>query len=71
MSENKRHLDIFASDIDWQKGSDEGIRYSRFMLDDHNVSSPLVIVSEFEPGVEVEPHTHDANYLEYTKPNTD
>lgn len=65
MSDTKRHRDIFAADIDWHKGMGEGIRYARFMLDDGNASSPLVIVSEFEPGVDVEPHTHDANYFEY------
>lgn len=65
MLSNNRHIDIFASDIDWQKGSDEGIKYARFFLDDGNASSPLIILSEFEPGVHVDPHTHDANYLEY------
>lgn len=65
MPDNRRHRDIFAADIDWHQGFSDGIRYARFLLDDGNVSSPLVIVSEFEPDVEVEPHTHDANYLEY------
>ena len=59
------HSDIFAADIDWRQGSDPGIEYARFPLDEANPSAPMVILSRFAPGVEVGAHTHDANYFEY------
>lgn len=59
------HRDIFAADMQWQKGSGEGIEYVRYLMDEADASSPLVILSRFEPGEVVEPHTHAANYFEY------
>ena len=60
-----RHRDIFAADIDWQEGSSPGILYSRFLMDEDDTSSPLIILTKFEPGETVEPHTHGTNYCEY------
>jgi len=59
------HRDIFAKDMEWGEGSSPGIQYARFMMDEDDASSPLVILSKFEPGETVEPHTHGANYMEY------
>jgi len=60
------HKDIFARDIAWADGTEPGIRYARFLLDDENpATSPMVILSKFAPGAVVEPHTHACNYLEY------
>lgn len=59
------HRDIFASDIDWMEGSSPGILYSRFLMDEGDTESPLIVLSKFEPGERVEPHTHEANYFEY------
>ncbi|MBW8784480.1 MAG: hypothetical protein JF593_07545 [Novosphingobium sp.] len=59
------HQDFSAAEIDWRPGQDPGVAYARFMLDDDNSQSPLVILSRFEPGVRVGAHTHDTNYFEY------
>ena len=60
------HRDIFAADIAWGQGASPGIQYARFLLDEDNAaSSPMVILSKFEPGEVVDPHTHGCNYLEY------
>jgi anti-sigma factor ChrR (cupin superfamily) len=59
------HQDIFAADIDWKPGAGEGVSYARFLLDNEKASSPLVILSKFEPGATVPPHTHASNYFEY------
>ncbi len=59
------HRDIFAADIEWDEGSSPGILYTRFLMDEEDVSSPLVVLSKFAPGETVEPHTHAANYFEY------
>jgi anti-sigma factor ChrR (cupin superfamily) len=60
------HKDIFAQDIEWHRGTGDGIRYARFLLDEENAaSSPMVILSKFEPGEVVDPHTHGCNYFEY------
>jgi anti-sigma factor ChrR (cupin superfamily) len=60
------HKDIFAKDIVWAQGASPGIQYTRFLLDEENpVTSPLVIMSKFEPDTVVEPHTHGCNYFEY------
>ncbi len=60
------HKDIFAQDIVWGQGSGPGIQYARFLLDEQNAAtSPMVIMSKFEPGAEVEPHAHGCNYFEY------
>jgi anti-sigma factor ChrR (cupin superfamily) len=59
------HRDVFASDIDWAQGSTPGTRYARFLLDEADTGSPLVILSKFAPGEVVEPHTHGTNYCEY------
>jgi anti-sigma factor ChrR (cupin superfamily) len=58
------HRDIFAADIDWRPGS-KGVDYARFPLDEANPAAPMVILSRFDPGAQVPPHTHDANYFEY------
>ena len=59
------HKDIFAGDIAWAPGTDPGVEYARFLVEEGNASSPLVILSRFEPGARVEPHTHGTNYFEY------
>lgn len=60
------HKDIFAKDIAWGEGTSPGVKYARFLLDEENAGkSPMVILSTFEPGAEVEPHTHGCNYFEY------
>lgn len=59
------HRDIFAKDIAWHRGGSDGIQYARFLMDEDDFHSPLVILSKFEPGEVVEPHTHGANYFEY------
>jgi anti-sigma factor ChrR (cupin superfamily) len=61
----RNHRDIFADDIEWAEGGSPGIRYARFLFDEDDASSPLMILSKFEPGEVVEPHTHGANYAEY------
>jgi anti-sigma factor ChrR (cupin superfamily) len=59
------HQDIFAADIEWRPGSDDGVSYARFPLDEANPAAPLIILSRFAAGAEVGPHTHGANYFEY------
>ncbi|MCB2059641.1 MAG: hypothetical protein R3E09_17300 [Novosphingobium sp.] len=59
------HRDIFAGDIEWAKGTSDGIDYARFLMDEDDTSSPLVILTKFQPGEVVEPHTHGTNYFEY------
>jgi anti-sigma factor ChrR (cupin superfamily) len=59
------HQDIAASDIVWRNGSDPGVTYARFRMDDANPNSPLMILSKFEPGAAVAAHTHASNYFEY------
>jgi len=61
----RSHRDFAASDIEWRDGTDPGIQYARFMLDEDDRSSPLVILSKFAPGASVQPHTHGCNYFEY------
>jgi anti-sigma factor ChrR (cupin superfamily) len=61
----RNHRDIFADDIEWAEGTSPGIRYARFLFDEGDPTSPLMILSKFEPGEVVEPHTHGANYAEY------
>jgi len=61
----RAHRDIFAKDIAWAEGTSPGISYARFLMDESDPSSPLMILSKFEPGETVEPHTHGANYAEY------
>jgi anti-sigma factor ChrR (cupin superfamily) len=62
----KGHKDIFAKDIEWRPGTGDGIQYARFLLDEDNAAtSPMVILSKFEPGEVVDPHTHGCNYFEY------
>jgi anti-sigma factor ChrR (cupin superfamily) len=60
---NQQH--ILAADVEWRPGSDAGIKYARFPLDAANPASPTVILSRFEAGTRVHPHTHDCNYFEY------
>ena len=61
----RAHRDIFAGDVEWGEGSSPGIRYASFLMEEGDPSSPLVVLSTFEPGERVEPHTHGANYFEY------
>ena len=59
------HRDIFAKDIEWGQGTGPGVQYARFLMDEDDTTSPLVILTNFEPGEVVEPHTHGTNYFEY------
>ncbi len=59
------HRDIFAHDIEWNPGQDPGVSYARFLFEEGNPEGPLVILSKFEPGSRVPPHTHGTNYFEY------
>jgi anti-sigma factor ChrR (cupin superfamily) len=61
----RSHQDIFAKDIVWGEGSSPGISYARFMMDEGDASAPMMILSKFEPGEVVQPHTHGSNYAEY------
>ncbi len=62
---SRDHQNIFAADIEWRDGSDKGIRYARFRMDEANPTSPTMILSKFEAGARVPAHTHDSNYFEY------
>ena len=59
------HRDIFAKDIEWGQGTGPGVQYARFLMDEDDTTSPLVILTNFAPGEVVEPHTHGTNYFEY------
>jgi anti-sigma factor ChrR (cupin superfamily) len=59
------HRDIAASDIQWRDGGPAGVKYVSFRLNEASASSPSVVLSRFESGTVVEPHTHDSNYFEY------
>lgn len=60
-----RHRDIFAQDIEWNTG-EGGVRFTQFLIDPNDTAdSPAVVLAKFEPGEEVQPHTHACNYLEY------
>ena len=59
------HQNIFAANIKWLAGSEPGIHYARFRMDEANPNSPTMILSKFEAGVRVPAHTHDSNYFEY------
>jgi anti-sigma factor ChrR (cupin superfamily) len=61
----RTHRDIPASDIEWREGSEAGIKYARFRMDEANASSPSIIISRFAPGATVPAHTHASNYFEY------
>lgn len=61
----RRHQDIFATDIQWRDGSREGIKYTRFEFNPDKKDAPSVVMTKFQPGVEVAPHTHDSNYMEF------
>ena len=61
----RNHRDIFAQDIDWKKGSSDGIDYTTYLMDEDDTTSPLIVLTKFQPGETVEPHTHAANYFEY------
>jgi anti-sigma factor ChrR (cupin superfamily) len=62
---SRGHRDIRASDVDWRTGSEEGIRYALFSMDESDPAAPSVVLSAFRPGVIVLPHTHESNYFEY------
>ena len=59
------HRDIFGDDMEWFEGTSPGTMYTRFLMDEDDAGSPLVILTRFEAGETVEPHTHAANYFEY------
>lgn len=59
------HRDIFAKDILWGQGTGPGVSYARFLMDEDDTSSPLVILTKFAAGEVVAPHTHGTNYFEY------
>ena len=59
------HRDIFAKDVVWKPGTEEGVEYTTFLMDEDDTNSPLVVMSKFGPGAKVPPHTHGANYFEY------
>jgi anti-sigma factor ChrR (cupin superfamily) len=59
------HRDISAGEIDWRAGSDPGIRYALYRTDEERADAPAVVLSKFEPGMVVKPHSHVSNYLEY------
>ena len=61
----RNHQSIFAANVEWRPGSDDGIHYARFCMDETNPSSPTIILSKFEPGARVPAHSHDSNYFEY------
>ncbi len=60
-----KHRDIFAADIVWREGTEDGISYARFPMDEANPHAPTLILSKFEPGTRVPPHSHGCNYCEY------
>jgi anti-sigma factor ChrR (cupin superfamily) len=59
------HRDMFADEMQWAEGTSPGVLYTRFMMDEDDPSSPLAILTKFEAGETVEPHTHASNYFEY------
>jgi anti-sigma factor ChrR (cupin superfamily) len=63
------HRDIFEKDIEWlwTKGANDGIetQYTRYLMDEEDPSSPLVLLVKFGPNKLVMPHTHGTNYFEY------
>jgi anti-sigma factor ChrR (cupin superfamily) len=62
---SRGHRDVLASEIEWRAGSEAGIQYTRFSLDEANPQAPSIIMSRFAPGATVPAHTHDSNYFEY------
>jgi len=58
------HRDIFADDMAWPKGTLPGFAYTRLLMDEDDTSSPLIILSRFELGETVEPHTLGTNYFQ-------
>jgi anti-sigma factor ChrR (cupin superfamily) len=62
---SRGHRDIFAKDIEWLDALDPGVVYTRYQTDDENLNSPSIVISRFDPGSRVAPHTHLTNYFEY------
>lgn len=62
---NEKHRDIFAAGMDWRDGNRDGIKYARFELNPDKKDAPTIVITKFQPGTEVDPHTHDCNYMEY------
>jgi anti-sigma factor ChrR (cupin superfamily) len=62
---SRGHRDIRASEIAWREGTDKGIVYAMFGMDEQDPTAPSIVLSKFEPGVTVAPHTHGTNYCEY------
>ena len=65
MSTSRGHQDYPLEDLEWNQGSQEGIKYARFIMDQDDPSSPVMLMTKFQPGTKVAPHTHDCNYMEY------
>jgi anti-sigma factor ChrR (cupin superfamily) len=61
----RKHRNVFASEIVWGRGTQDGVQYARLLMDEQDSSSPLIVLAKFEPGVKVDAHTHDTNYFEY------
>lgn len=64
MGNSRGHRDYPVDEIEWRPGSREGIRYARYVMDPDDPASPVMIITKFQPGTEVAPHTHDCNYME-------
>ena len=43
------HRDIFAKDIEWKKGSSDGIDCTTYLMDEDDTNSPLIVLSRFKP----------------------
>ena len=41
------HRDIFAKDIEWGQGSEDGIEYTRFLLEEDNPKGPMIVMSTY------------------------
>jgi anti-sigma factor ChrR (cupin superfamily) len=59
------HRDLFARDLQWLDGTQGGVKYALFRIDESDESSPTVLLSKFAPATTISPHTHASNYFEY------
>ena len=62
---DRSHQDIHATDIAWSEARDAMIRFAIFSTDEKNPHAPGIILSKFDPGTRIPPHTHGSNYFEY------
>ena len=37
------HRDIFAKDVAWNRGTGDGTQYARYLMDEDDTKSPLII----------------------------